>query len=334
MPGPNLLEPPGSADLATFREDFGQRFIVTVDTEEEFDWDAPLDRTGHTVVTVPALRKFQQFCESFGVVPTYLVDYPVAMSSFAPQALGAAVSEGRAEVGLQLHPWVTPPFEEEVNEFNSYAGNLPFELEREKLLRLRGRIDEVFGAAPRIYRAGRYGLGPRTAEILIELGIAIDSSVRPRFDYSSSGGPVYRDHPLHPYWADADRRLLELPLTTVYWGPLRQLGNLVYPHLWRTPSMRGVLARAGLLERIPLTPEGVTAEEALRGVDVALDEGLAVLVFSFHSPSLAPGHTPYVRDDDDLDALYDWWRTLFAHLKQRGVKPTSVTDIMASVKLA
>lgn len=334
MPGPNLLEPPKSADLAAFREDFGQRFIVTVDTEEEFDWDAPLDRTRHTVATVPALRKFQQFCEGFGVIPTYLIDYPVAMSSYAHQALGEAVSQGRAEVGLQLHPWVTPPFEEEVNEFNSYAGNLPFELERKKLLRLRDRIEEVFGAAPRIYRAGRYGLGPRTAEILAELGIAIDSSVRARFDYSGHGGPNYRDHPLHPYWIDTDHRLLELPLTTVYWGPLRQLGNLVYPHLWRAPSMRGALARAGLLERIPLTPEGVTAEEALRGVDVALDEGLAVLVFSFHSPSLAPGHTPYVRNDDDLDALYDWWRTLFAHLERRGVRPTSVTDIMASVKLA
>jgi hypothetical protein len=334
LPGPNLLEPPRSFDLARFDEGFGQRFIVTVDTEEEFDWDAPLDRHRHSVITVPALRKFQQFCEGFGVVPTYLIDYPVAASSYTADALGAAVTEGKAEVGVQLHPWVSPPFEEEVNEFNSYAGNLPFELERDKFLRLRDRIEQVFGTAPLIYRAGRYGLGPRTAEILTEFGIAIDSSVRARFDYSASGGPNYRNHPLLPYWADQERRLLELPLTTVYWGPLRQIGNILYPHLWRTPSMRGVLARAGLLERIPLTPEGVTTDEALRGVDIALDEGLPILVFSFHSPSLAPGHTPYVRNDDDLDALYGWWRTLFTHLAQRGVRPTSVVDIMASVELA
>lgn len=334
MSGPNLLEPPEAADLAAFAGDFGQRFIVTVDTEEEFDWAAPLDRTRHTVATVPALRKFQQFCEGFGVVPSYLIDFPVAASSFAPEALGRAVSEARAEIGVQLHPWVNPPFDEDVSEFNSYAGNLPFDLERAKFLRLRDRIAQAFGAAPLIYRAGRYGLGPRTAEILIEAGVAIDTSVRARFDYSGKGGPNYRNHPLRPYWADAKRQLLELPLTTVYWGPLRQAGNVIYPHLWRAPSVRGILARAGLLERIPLTPEGVTTEEALRGVDVALDEGLPVLVFSFHSPSLAPGHTPYVRNDDDLDALYDWWRTLFAHLERRGVKSTSVADIMASVKLA
>ncbi|MCT2400413.1 polysaccharide deacetylase family protein [Novosphingobium mangrovi (ex Huang et al. 2023)] len=334
MSGPSLLEPPGKEARAAFREGFGQRFIVTVDTEEEFDWDAPLDREKHSLVTVPALRQFQQFCEDFGVIPTYLIDYPVACSPEAPAAIGDAVANGRADVGVQLHPWVSPPFEEEVTEFNSYAGNLPFELERAKFHTLRDRIEQAFGTAPRIYRAGRYGLGPRTGEILRECGIAIDTSVRARFDYSGAGGPNYRDHPLHPYWADAGRSLLELPLTTVYWGPLRQMGNVIYPHLWRAPSMRGVLARAGLLERIALTPEGITAEEALRGVDIAIDEGLPVLVFSFHSPSLAPGHTPYVRGEADLEALYAWWRTLFAHLERRGVKPTSVSDILSSVELA
>lgn len=331
MPGPNLLEPPAAADLARFREGFGQRFIVTVDTEEEFDWSAPLDRERHTVLTVPALRKFQQFCEGFGVVPTYLIDYPVAQSAYAAEAIGEAVSSGRAEIGVQLHPWVSPPFDEAVNEFNSYAGNLPLELEREKFGQLHARISSAFGRAPLIYRAGRYGLGPNTAAILAEFGIAIDTSVRAHFDYSGSGGPNYRNHPLKPYWVDEARRLLELPLTTVYWGPLRQLGNVIYPHLWRAPQVRGLLAKAGLLERIPLTPEGVTAEEALRGVDIAIDEELPVLVFSFHSPSLAPGHTPYVRNSEDLDALYDWWRTLFAHLGQRGIQPTSVADIMANV---
>ncbi|MDD3800547.1 MAG: polysaccharide deacetylase family protein, partial [Novosphingobium sp.] len=286
MPGPNLLEPPGNDALAVFKKDFGQRFIVTVDTEEEFDWNAPLDREKHSLVTVPALRKFQQFCESFGVVPVYLIDYPVACSSIASEILRDAVSNGRAEVGVQLHPWVNPPFEEEVSEFNSYSGNLPFELERAKFRTLRDQIEQAFGAAPLIYRAGRYGLGPRTVEILREFGIAIDTSVRAHFDYSSAGGPNYRYHPLQPYWVDPERSLLELPLTTVYWGPLRQIGNAIYPRLWRTPSARGLLAHAGLLERIPLTPEGVTPDEALRGVDIAIDAGLPVLMFSFHSPSL------------------------------------------------
>jgi hypothetical protein len=134
-----------------------------------------------------------------------------------------------------------------------------------------------------------------------------------------------------PYWLDGDHTVLELPLTTVFWGMLRQQGDQLYPLMWRVPAMRGVLAKLGLLERIPLTPEGVSLDEAIRGIDIALDSGLPLLVFSFHSPSLRPGHTPYVRDDEDLDLLYEWWRRVFAYLGTREVKPTTIREIMDSV---
>ena len=215
---------------------------------------------------------------------------------------------------------------------NSFAGNLPRELESAKLTALRDAIEIGFGIAPLIYRAGRYGLGQNTAELLADHGIAIDSSVRPLFDYSSGGGPDYRAHPARPYWVDDARTLLELPLTSAFWGLFRRQGDFIYPRLWRTPAMRGVLARLGLLERVPLTPEGVSVEEAIRGIDIALDDGLPVLVLSFHSPSLRPGSTPYVRDEDDLDALYDWWRRIFAYLDRRGVKPSNLRDVMSAVE--
>jgi hypothetical protein len=56
-------------------------------------------------------------------------------------------------------------------------------------------------------------------------------------------------------------------------------------------------------------------------------------VFSFHSPSLQPGHTPYVRDEAELDAFYDWWRGVFEYLAKRGVKPASVREIRAAVQV-
>lgn len=330
----NILDRPSAQNFVNFSESFGQRFILTVDTEEEFDWGAPLDREHHSLVTIPALRRFQLFCEELDVKPIYLIDYPVAKSPAAAEAIGDAVASGRAEVGVQLHPWVSPPFEEKVTEFNSYAGNLAPELEREKFRILRDEIETRFGAAPRIYRAGRYGLGPNTASILSDYGLTVDSSVRSRFNYSSNGGPNYREHPLRPYWIDRERNLLELPLTTVFSGALRQFGDRIHPCLWRLPAVRGMLSRAGLLERIPLTPEGVTAKEAVRGIDVAIKDQLPILVLSFHSPSLAPGHTPYIRTTDDLVRLYDWWRIVIGHLKSRNVIPTTISDIMSHIALA
>ncbi len=334
MPEVRIRDVPQAPEFVRFRPGFGQRFLITVDTEEEFDWRAPLDREQHSIDSVPALRKFLQFCEGLGVVPVFLIDFPVAVSGRAAECLRDAVSQGRAEVGVQLHPWVNPPHHEEVTQFNSFAGNLPEELERAKFETLRNAIEKNFGSPPRIYRAGRYGVGPNTAAILTDNGIAIDTSVRSYFDYSHAGGPNFRDHPRRPYWLDKQNGLLELPLTTTYWGILRQIGNWLYPRLWRWPWMRGALSRLAIMERIPFTPEGVTIEEALRGIDIAIDEGLPVLVFSFHSPSLAPGYTPYVRSDDDLDAFYDWWRQVLAYLERRGLMGTTVAELMDSIELS
>lgn len=329
-----ISDVPDEGAFASFRPDFGQRFILTVDTEEEFDWLAPLARHNQKVEALPALAEFQSFCEQQGVIPIYLVDYPVADSPVAGDTLRPSLVAGKAEIGVQLHPWVNPPFDEEVTNFNSFAGNLPRELERAKFMALRDRIEQNFGTAPRIFRCGRYGAGASTADILIEGGIAIDTSVRSAFDYSKGGGPNYRNHPLQPYWLDAKAPLLELPLTTTYWGPLRQLGPWLYPRLWRLPQLRGLLSRLGLLERIPLTPEGISLDEAIRGIDMAIDLKLPVIVLSFHSPSLAPGNTPYVRTEADLERFYHWWREVLGYLARRGVAPTSVAGILDAVTLA
>ncbi|KLI63162.1 polysaccharide deacetylase family protein [Aurantiacibacter marinus] len=327
----SLLDTPKASSRARFRDRI-PRFMLTVDTEEEFDWDKPLTRDTHGIEHVGRLSKFQVFCEHQKVVPVYLVDWPIANAKLAADILKEPLAQGMAEIGVQLHPWVNPPHEEEVTQANSFAGNLPADLEASKIGRLRDTIEANFGIAPLIYRAGRYGAGPNTAEILVEKGIAVDTSVRPKFDYTAVGGPDYREHPVYPYWVDDEHTLLELPLTTSFWGMLRRQGDYIYPRLWRAPAMRGLLSKTGMLERVPLTPEGVSVEEAIRGIDIALDDGAPLLMFSFHSPSLRPGDTPYVRTEQDLDNLYDWWRRVFAYLNQRGVKPSSVKDVMLSIE--
>ncbi len=333
MPGEirhSIRDVPKAADLVGFRAGFGQRYLVTVDVEEEFDWSKPLAKEGHSLETVAQLETFQKFCADWRVKPAYLVDYPVATDPQATAMLRQLHDGKLIDIGIQLHPWVNPPMVEEVNRYNSFAGNLDRSLEEQKLAALVSAIRNNIGATPLIYRAGRYGAGPHTAQLLASHGVRIDSSVRAKFDYSAEGGPNYRRHPLFPWWVDRASGLMELPLTTVFWGPLRKQGDAIYPQLWRAPRMRGLLSRIGLLERISLTPEGISVDEAMKAIDIALDEGLPVLNFSFHSPSLSPGHTPYVRNQHDLDQFYDWWRRVFDYLALRGVAPASVDQIIAA----
>lgn len=330
----DIAKPPAAPEYLRFAESFGRRFLVTVDTEEEFDWDAPIARANRGVSAVPALRTFQEFCEGFGVAPLYLVDHPVATAAATRDALGDAIATGRADIGVHLHPWVSPPFDEDVCEANSFAGNLPPALEREKFAGLHAEIGRNLGVRPLIYRAGRYGVGPGTAAMLHAAGLSIDSSVRPLFDYGAGGGPDFSRHPQRPYWLDREGGMIELPLTVVRRGALRNLGDRLDHAARRWPRLTGVLAKARLLDRIPLTPEGISADEAIAAIDIALADGFELLMFSFHSPSLAPGHTPYVRSEADLARFYGWWRRIFTHLADRQVKPAGVGDVLAAVALA
>lgn len=305
------------------------RFVVTVDTEEEFDWTGPFTRDQHGLTHVSAIDRFQRLCDENLIKPSYLIDYPIATDKAAIELLGGYADQQRAEIGVQLHPWVSPPFKEDVSVYNSFACNLPVELEREKLGGLHRAIVSNFGVQPDSYRAGRYGAGPATPAILQELGVAIDTSVRSRFDYSDQNGPDYTKHPLTPYWL-VEGSVMELPVTTVFGGSLRGAGDFLFTLTSSSANARAILSRTAMLERIALTPEGIPLDKALQAIDLALEAELPVLNFSFHSPSLAVGHTPYVRTEQDLAQFYHWWEEVFVHLARSGVRPVTMAEIKSA----
>lgn len=329
-PADNFQAYPTSSELIGLADGERSRFWVTIDTEEDFDWSAPFSRTGYRLDSVPALADCQAFFEDSGVKPIYLVDWPVVQDDRAVDILGSAQADGRCDVGAQLHPWVTPPHDEQVNARNSYTGNLPTPLQRAKMAALRDAIRDRFGVAPTVYRAGRYGLGAESAPILAELGFRCDTSVRSGFDYRSGHGPDYRGAPLKPWWTDtAHGAVLEVPVTTVFGGVLGRWGEGVYHRIARNGLHAGAaLARLGLVERIALTPEGIPVAKACRAIDIALEQGMPLLTFSFHSPSLKPGNTPYVRTAVELDRFYHWWDAVLDHLAVRGVESIDTAGLL------
>lgn len=327
----NLLAPPSARDMIALDPAFGTRFMLFVDTEEEFDWDAPFSRTGHSVSALDGMARGQAFFAKAGVKPVYVTDYPVIESDAAAALLGQWASDGAAAIGAHLHPWVNPPHVEDVNAANSYVGFLPEAVERAKLEALCSRMEERFGCRPIAYRAGRYGVGPNSARLLEEAGFRLDSSVRSRFDYSAQHGPDFSGLPQNPYWAGPTRTLVELPLSTAFVGLMRGGGEKLYSAAQRMGPLAGALSRTRMISRVPLTPEGITAREAIAAIDALIEEGVRVLNFSFHSPTLEPGHTPYVRTEADRGAFYAWWDAVLAHLARCGVAAASLPELLAAV---
>ena len=96
--------------------------------------------------------------------------------------------------------------------------------------------------------------------------------------------------------------------------------------------MSGAVARLRLLERIRLSPEDYTVPEMCRLTRALLADGVRVFVFSFHSPSVMPGGTPYVRSDAELDRFLEKCRRYFDYflreLRGTAMTPLGVKDYL------
>lgn len=321
---PYRVPPPDPASLIDWPATFGTRFLVFVDVEEEFDWRAPLDPRNRSVSAVAALPAAHRRFADHGTGLVCMVDHPVASAPSAVEHLRGVAADPTSEIGAQLHAWVTPPYAPP-HPGDSYQGNLPRALETAKVDALTTLLGATFGQSPRIFRAGRYGIGPATLALLAERGYLIDSSMRARYDYRADLGPDFGAIDNRAFRRNG---LIELPLTTIHAGAARRWGAQLYRALGRVPHGRGAAARAGLLQRVALTPEDMPIDDALAAIALAVRGGERLLSFSFHSPSLVPGNTPYVRDAADLATFWQWWQRMFAELARLGVLPTTIDAVL------
>jgi hypothetical protein len=255
---------------------------------------------------------------------------------------------------------------------DSFLCNLPVDLQRAKLEKLTDAIAERVGRRPTSFRAGRYGLDAAGARILTELGYEVDSSVIPFTDYSTQGGPDFRRAPFQPYYAsDSDlcepqrgrdsffgsdtysgtvqpngsdpekhsRPLLEVPVSVGFHRSNFRRNQRIYE--WterpvpRKLHARGILDRLGIVRRIKFSPEQATAPEMQMLVDAYLAEHAVCMVMMFHSSSLVPGGSPYVRDEADLRGFFATLREVFQYCcRERGMKPYGLTEFARSYSKA
>lgn len=301
--------PHSRADVLEFPVPARPRLLFILDAEEEFDWSAPFSRSNVSVSAMAAQMPAQRIFERYGVRPTYAVDYAVAANRDGYGPLLEFCQSGACEIGAQLHAWVTPPFEEELSERNSFANNLAPLLERQKVESLTAVIAKNFGGRPKLYRAGRYGAGAATPLILEELGYEIDCSVLPGRS-SVSLAPDYTGAPTVPYWLGPSKSILEIPVTIGDVGVARSFGaemrDVLNSPVARRLKGPAFASRLRLLNRVRLTPEGSTLEECKHLTRTMLAEGQRIFVVSYHTPSLLPGSTPYVRSQGDLTRFLKW----------------------------
>ncbi len=308
-------------------------FLITIDTEGDNLWSKP-----RTITTrnARALPRFQSLCESYGLRPTYLVNYEMATSR-AFQEFGRDVLRRHAgEIGMHLHAWNTPPLvplTEDDLVLQPYLIEYPEAIIRQKVAVMTNLLEETFGAKVISHRAGRWSLNEVYARALTAHGYRVDCSVTPLVSWqwhpgvpNGTGGVDYSRFPSEPYFVDlsdvsrpGDSPLLEIPVTIVpsRWPSMPRLRR----HLSGLPLARRVLSRF-----FPpvhwLRPDRRNGVSLVRIAKQAVHERRAHVEFMLHSSELMAGGSPFFPRDADVEGLYRNLEALFAVIRETCVGAT------------
>ncbi|HAZ29033.1 MAG TPA: hypothetical protein DCY48_04660 [Candidatus Magasanikbacteria bacterium] len=304
-------------------------FLITVDTEADNQWKRESPRT---VDNIRFLPRFQKLCEQYGFIPTYLITHEVAVDPFAIDLLSGWREKGTAEIGAHLHPWTTPPLlpdEERAVPEKRFPSQLSDDLLRQKLETLTRTIQNNFSFAPKIFRAGKWGLDERMIDYLSEFGYIVDCSVSPKVNWRDfvdsskmDGVPDYSRSPVFPHflYSRKGRKIFEVPVTILYtrfgftefFFPFHtRLGHMPY-------RVRFFMQRLYRLRWCRVFPE-TQVSDLVSLYELAGKNRLPIFEFIIHSSELMPGGSPYNKTRESIEKMYTTLESFFSFLSKQDV---------------
>ncbi|MER2491829.1 hypothetical protein [Catenovulum sediminis] len=287
------------------------QLAVVIHAEEEFDWTRNEFHKKNTQVS--HVNEFSEFCLqllSMGAALTIAVDYPFVADKNAQAVLLRLLKDypNRVEIASQVHAWVTPPFfhDNKESEYHSYICNLTAEQEFAKIKSLSDFIELNLGVKPTTYLAGRYGIGKNTCNTLKKLGYNTDISLSPFADFTRQQGPDFTETTNQIFSQNGILRwphtsgVISRSLLVTKW--LNRRPQYIKKLLAHNPCLQLTRKLLGL-KILRLSPEGVRLKDLKKLAHAQIESGYPNLIFSYHSPSLKQGLTPYVQTAQDLQSF-------------------------------
>ncbi len=269
------------------------------------------------------VARLQPLFRVHGAKPTYLLSPEVIRDGESAEALRKL--EGAFELGAHLHGEYAEPgaFEPEVTKV--FQRDYSAEMERQKLTYLTEIFTSTFGKAPRSFRAGRFGIGENSLGILSDLGYAVESSVTPFMDWTSSGAPglSFVGAPTQPYHPDPRApaklgpcKVLEVPVTirprALSHAPF--VGKYIEPR-WLRPT-RGT--ESGICD---------LAKDEIKAARAAHPERPVVLNAMFHNVEIIAGASPYAQTEAAAEGIMDRLAALLAFAREEDIRVIGLSDV-------
>lgn len=276
------------------------QLIVTVDTEEVFNW-AEFEPDSYRIAPIKDIARFQNLCEQLEIAPLYFLSHPLINDQSYAFYFKSKIEKREADCGLHMHSWVTPPNQEYRGEYYSYQKNLPTSLHRDKLMALADAFQKTTGRRATAHRAGRYGLALENYLLLAEAGIARDFSPSPAFDFSKSGGADFSglsNQPFHVHTPKGD--ISVLPVCGA--RALRHTRKFLSQET-AAPGFAPPKRRHAFTEPVRLSPEGSDIKTMKALTRHLVKDKTPVLTFTLHSTSLTVGANSYASNNGDVDRI-------------------------------
>jgi hypothetical protein len=312
-------------------------YTVTVDTEEEWDWNSGYPTENLSLRNIDQLPHFQDICSRHGAAVTYFANHAVLADPAARRTLLDVARRPHVEVGMHVHPWNTPPLARRGPAMprESFLHNLPPDLARAKLETVHA-LFAAHGLRPTSFRGGRYSTSDAVQDFLRDKGFVADASVLPFTTWADDGAPDHRHRrpwPMRkPPRRPGESALWEIPLTMGFSRRPFGFWHRAFEAMRHSPlrhlRLIGLAERAGLLRQVWLSFEAPQGRHMLPFVRLLGRLRAPCVDFTVHSSSLLAGGNGFTRTPADRDRVLACLDEVLGAVAARAdFRPATVTEV-------
>ena len=299
-------------------------FLITIDTEGDNLWSVSNIKDVITTDNASYLSRFQELCEQYDFIPTYLVNYEMAIDERMAELGREGLKEKKLEIGSHVHAWNQPPYFPIIKRYGKrgkpFLGEYSRMIIRRKLEYLTKMLEDIFQCPILSHRGGRWYMDEIILNELTKLGYKVDCSVTPGVSWESNRG--WSPGSIGPDYTDFSNKVVELGI--------HKKGKVVPSGVLEIPVTVSSLKEGS--RKYWLRPTGGNLRQMKLLIDKASDENRGYVEFMLHSSELMPGGSPTFKNRGMIEYLYRDMDELFSYAKENGYEGIGLSGYAERVR--
>lgn len=298
-------------------------FIITIDTEEDNQWDI---NNGISTENAKYLPRFQELAEQYNYKPVWLTTYEMCNNNFFVKYFKEKQKKGLCEIGMHLHAWNNPPKYElkKVNKQRPYLIEYPLNIMEDKIKILDSLLTRKFGIKPISHRSGRWAMNEDYFKLLVDNGYKVDCSVTPHIDWShlvgqtGKAGTNYKNSSEKVQFLN--NGILEVPVT------IRHLRIFEKTNIKTFKDFVKEIVFYVIKKNQWIRPSSSFDIKGMKKVIDKCNKNNEYIMFMIHSSELMPKGSPNFKTEESVEQLYNVIEKIFKYVKKNGYKGITLRD--------